>query len=130
MSLFSNMQQALSAVPGMLGGSLQIRRLTSSPVALGPRTYAAAVAFSGLIQGRSFSQEMDQHGMMAYARHDTAELSVDASIAISLGDLIIDIDATTQWAVVARLTSGSGTNTYRLTQESSAIGSPDRNGGV
>lgn len=130
MSIFTAMQQALSAVPGMLGGSLQIRRLTSSTAAQGSRTYAGAVAFIGLIQGRSFSQEMDQHGMMAYVRHDIAELTVSDSILINLGDLIVDTDGATQWAVVAQLTGGSGTNTFRLGQDSAALGAPDRNGGV
>lgn len=124
------MQQALSTVPGMLGGALQIRRLTSSTAAQGARTYAAPVAFQGLIQGRSFSQEMDQHGMMAYARHDIAELMVADSIQVNLGDFIIDFDGSTQWAVAAQLTGGTGTNTFRLGQDSASLGAPDRNGGV
>ena len=124
------MQQALATVPGMLGGSLQIRRLTSSTAAQGSRTYAVAVAFSGLIQGRTFDHEMDQTGMLGYARHDTAELSVDGSILVNPGDLIIDTDGTTQWAIITQLTSGSGTKTYRLGQDSSPLGSPDRSGGV
>jgi len=124
------MQQALAAVPGMLGGSLQIRRLTSSAATQGNRTYAVAIAFAGLIQGRAFAQEMDQTGMMGYANHETAELSVDSTVSVNLGDFIIDTDGATQWAIIAQLTSGSGTKTYRLQQDSTTLGAPDRSGGV
>lgn len=127
MSIFSNMQQTLATIPGMLGTTLQIRRMTSSLAVQGARTYALSVGVVGLIQNRGYVEDMDPR-TMGMVKHEIAEFSCDLIVAINPGDCIIDADTTTYWAVIGRITSGVGTATYRLQRDQGLLGMPDRAG--